>query len=1005
MYRFPEFLYLYVAILLFTSLAAAQQGKTYHQVFSKKEGLELDKIDALAYDDDGFLWIGGSLLDVRAIVNSEKKNRLQRFNGATFHNIYFPDNEESVLSVGQLQKRADGKMYVHTLVPSGHALFLLDPITTEITRIRFAEDNEIADALSFVIPYQEHHYILHQKGRKITFSRLLDDLTVAPLFSFEGGKNKYLLDPSTLLVPFEDVIFISDDNFPIHFFDWEGTLLKRFPDTDFIRKRESLKAKFFMETHFKKDGVNYVFPSQNEQLHYIDRVNLDVKPVEQANSKLNREHLSCYNDTKGGDITTTANATDVSLSYWSDDGYISKTQVNIFDSATPMTLFSDDVKKELWIGNGANELHYFKFPSETIKNYLSEYSIRALFQRNANKVLVATERNGWYDINLETGVVAPFKMNEENREIIPHSSRNIIEIGPSLWSNSSGNIIEINPATGQTTSFRHFPVICLEKLNDTTLIYGTKGYHLMRFNTRTKQHVPVITTDSLDIFDIAIHGQQLVGATDKGILSYNFNTQETKLYKDKEVLGDSFFLMVDYVDGIGFVLGSRKGIVGVFDSQSGNWEKKYQDPLDIGIGTIIYDNNVWWINTFNGVVAFDTISKSNTRFSVSNGLSHNEANRYSALKIGRTFLVGSLRGLNVFDPSELHPEALVSTLKLQRVKKYNPESRKLEENFNQLALNNKEPIVLLAEHRELELDYALTHATAISDNTFKYRLNRGEWVGLRQDQSVAFPNMAPGNYTLEIVGEDFSGNQLGEPLQLAINAQHFFYRTWWFYTIVLLLTVSLLLYFLYQSKQKQKMQERFASDLLTSQEEERNHIAKELHDSVGQQLTLIKKTTQQHGDTAVALLADNVLEEVRAISRGLYPANLKLLGLTESIEQLVFDLDEQSDTFFSVTTMPIDDYFNANETLNVFRLIQECLTNSLKHAKATAVEVEVEVQKNQILITVSDNGVGFEVADATLQRSLGLKTLAERVKILKGTLAIQSAKQAGTKITVAIPKK
>lgn len=201
------------------------------------------------------------------------------------------------------------------------------------------------------------------------------------------------------------------------------------------------------------------------------------------------------------------------------------------------------------------------------------------------------------------------------------------------------------------------------------------------------------------------------------------------------------------------------------------------------------------------------------------------------------------------------------------------------------------------------------------------------------------------------------------------------------------------------------MQERFASDLLTSQEEERNHIAKELHDSVGQQLTLIKKTTQQHGDTAVALLADNVLEEVRAISRGLYPANLKLLGLTESIEQLVFDLDEQSDTFFSVTTMPIDDYFNANETLNVFRLIQECLTNSLKHAKATAVEVEVEVQKNQILLTVSDNGVGFEVADATLQRSLGLKTLAERVKILKGTLAIQSAKQAGTKITVAIPKK
>ncbi len=205
------------------------------------------------------------------------------------------------------------------------------------------------------------------------------------------------------------------------------------------------------------------------------------------------------------------------------------------------------------------------------------------------------------------------------------------------------------------------------------------------------------------------------------------------------------------------------------------------------------------------------------------------------------------------------------------------------------------------------------------------------------------------------------------------------------------------------ARKRQELQEHFSHDLIQAQEEERTRISKDLHDSVGQQLTLIKKKAQNLEQGELSELTNTALEEVRSISRGLFPATLKQLGVSESIEQLLFDLDNETDMFFSVEIDNIDAYLNEDETLNFYRFIQESVSNALKHSQAKTLTVNISKEKDIIKTIIKDNGVGFNNAESLKQNSLGLKTIEERIKILKGTLTLKSKKGQGTTVLAQIP--
>ncbi|WP_353780243.1 ATP-binding protein [Winogradskyella sp. 3972H.M.0a.05] len=206
------------------------------------------------------------------------------------------------------------------------------------------------------------------------------------------------------------------------------------------------------------------------------------------------------------------------------------------------------------------------------------------------------------------------------------------------------------------------------------------------------------------------------------------------------------------------------------------------------------------------------------------------------------------------------------------------------------------------------------------------------------------------------------------------------------------------------SRKEKHNQELFSQELIKTQEDQRTQVARDLHDSVGQKLMLLAKKVKSYKDTDIDNLANNTLDELRGISRGLYPATFEKLGVTASIESMINEVDANTNLFFTTEIDNIDDALSKQESLHLYRIIQEVLNNTVKHANAKSVSVTISRKGDVIETIIKDNGVGFEFNEKRhTVSSLGMKTLLERAKIIKSKLLIDSDKNKGTTMQLITP--
>lgn len=259
---------------------------------------------------------------------------------------------------------------------------------------------------------------------------------------------------------------------------------------------------------------------------------------------------------------------------------------------------------------------------------------------------------------------------------------------------------------------------------------------------------------------------------------------------------------------------------------------------------------------------------------------------------------------------------------------------------------------------------------------------------------------------LELTYEFQKEKELSDAQIETLAAKNKVKTQWLIFGGIAILIVFIIIY-LYKAREfanrKKKMQERFSRGLIKEQEKERARLARELHDSVGQKLMLLSKQSKTIGDSNIESLASTTLEEVRDISRGLHPSNLERLGLTESINALVYNINASTELFFTDKIDNIDNVLSRDSELHLYRIIQETLSNIVKHSEAKAVKMEVDKMKHAINITVSDNGKGFDFESKYKNMSLGLKTLLERAKMIGAQLNLDSKKDRGTVMTLNIP--
>jgi signal transduction histidine kinase/ribosomal protein L33 len=992
---------LYVLLFLHfvvTTFHATGQSKVYHEIFTSRDGLAIDDIKGFAQDHLGYLWIAGANLDSRDIVGKTGAVHLQRFDGKNFHNVR-TNLSSGYGDINKITAYSDSKLIVHHRInDTDYKLSLLDTSTFENSDIAAPAIGNI----SHVQWVDGSLHALNVVGSTVEVHTLNDDMQFKRKFSFENSVKAFETDARTIFMCHNGRYIFSDDNFPILITDKNGNLLKRFSYDGYNRARDHLSGKMWIENAFVTHGRFYAFMRDYHELFVLNEETLDFEPLSYNGFK-GKVDVTTFVDEAGQVLIAYDKDNTLHLATINESNDIVSLYSNPYDVQSGLQIWSRNIKDQVWVSTG-KDLHYYKFPNEQFESFLTDKQLRSIKHLGNQEFMVATELNGWYRYNHQDKTIKPFQVFENDTPFLLSSSRNIFIDNDTLWSNSIGSIIAIHKENGGSRSYNYFPAQCLERLDDSTFIYGTKYLNLMKFNKVLKKHTPLVKTDSLNIFDLAIDPQKewVVNATQNGIFTYNLKNGRS--YLSKTSLSDPFFLTADYHESYGFLLGTRDGRVIKYDPVTDAATYIYNDDLKAGIATITPYNEDLWINTFNGLVQFTPETGRAQRYSVKDGLSHNEGNRYSAALTDNGILLGSLLGLNHFVPEELINQQSQDSLQLLRIRKFDSDLNKFVEFYDQSAFAKVEPIILPVENKTLELNFSLTGLDILRNESYEYKLDNEEWIDLKDEKNLQFLNLAAGTYTLNLRAKDFSGSVMGKPLTFSIISQDFFYNQWWFYVVLAAITALFVAWWLKIQRTKGAMQVQFSQDLIQNQEEERSRIAKELHDSIGQQLTLIKQTAQNENLEYIAGLTHMTLEEVRSISRNIYPASLQRLGFKVSVEYLLEDVDNQTNMFIDVEIDEVDHFMDQKTTLNLYRFVQEAISNVIKHARSKTLQVKITALKNDIGIYIMDNGKGFVIDKEGMNNSLGFKTLKERINIVKGTLEIKTTLGKGTELIATIPK-
>ncbi len=210
------------------------------------------------------------------------------------------------------------------------------------------------------------------------------------------------------------------------------------------------------------------------------------------------------------------------------------------------------------------------------------------------------------------------------------------------------------------------------------------------------------------------------------------------------------------------------------------------------------------------------------------------------------------------------------------------------------------------------------------------------------------------------------------------------------------------------------------SQLLTAQEDERKRISTELHDEVGQSLTVmkLKMIMMEEGLSAknqgtgkaceeMVQYIDMTIENVRRLCRDLTPTVITDLGLAAALMWLIENMEHHFDIAADIDLNNVDEILSLERQLLVYRIFQEALSNAVKHARATRLELTAGQAQHKLIFSIQDNGKGFDMGYVRCrgfeERGLGLVTMQERARMLGTNIEIKSSPGCGTRLQFTVP--
>jgi signal transduction histidine kinase len=260
-----------------------------------------------------------------------------------------------------------------------------------------------------------------------------------------------------------------------------------------------------------------------------------------------------------------------------------------------------------------------------------------------------------------------------------------------------------------------------------------------------------------------------------------------------------------------------------------------------------------------------------------------------------------------------------------------------------------------------------------------------------------------------------------EQQQVRIRTQNFLFAG----IVILVVLSGLLIYSLYKryrlrqethlKTELMKQQEHAAKAVIEAEEEERQRIAKDLHDGVGQMMSAAKMNLsalesevqfsdqeQKNSLDKIIQLVDESCKEVRQVSHNMMPNVLMKKNLAAAIADFIDKLDKKK-LQVHLYTERLEDRLDSGVETVLYRVIQESVNNVIRHSGATELDISITRDKEGIHATIEDNGSGFDINDKEKREGIGLKNITTRVEYLKGTVDFDSAPGRGTVVGLFIP--
>jgi len=235
------------------------------------------------------------------------------------------------------------------------------------------------------------------------------------------------------------------------------------------------------------------------------------------------------------------------------------------------------------------------------------------------------------------------------------------------------------------------------------------------------------------------------------------------------------------------------------------------------------------------------------------------------------------------------------------------------------------------------------------------------------------------------------------------------------FSLVLLLLLGLSVYLYHQHRKRaqrdmellaQQQELQVTKALLEGEELERHRVARDLHDGLGGHLTAMRLQISSEGNLPVLdgikSQLDQMISDVRLIAHNMMPENLSRSGLFVALEDLCTSM-QHGTVVIELQCNGLSNTIAENMQVNIYRIIQELINNAIRHGNADQIIVQCLQNEQGFLISVDDNGKGFDVEEVVeAKRGIGLKNVQMRVEYLNGKMNILSQPRAGTSVNIEI---